>query len=128
MDIETIDRYWQKACELTSDLESDSGLTTPRLVDFINKRLPPGIEKITKTKVNYLHANGIVNPQTHGGGSVRKSWRYRKEDVRLVLLVELLKTEKELSVKEIKGWLRSLNDSQSRITTDTSTAIVSAQL
>jgi hypothetical protein len=118
MDTETINRYWQKACELTSDLESDSGLTTPRLVDFINKRLPPGIEKITKTKVNYLHANGIVNPQTHGAGSVRKSWRYGKDDVRLVLLVELLKTEKELSVKEIKGWLRSLNDSQVRIATD----------
>jgi tetratricopeptide (TPR) repeat protein len=121
MDIETIDRYWQKACELTADLESDSGLTTPRLVDFINKRLPPGIEKITKTKVNYLHANGIVNPQIHGAGSVRKSWRYGKEDVRLVLLVELLKTEKELSVKEIKGWLRSLNDSQLRMASDTPT-------
>jgi tetratricopeptide (TPR) repeat protein len=119
MDLETIDRYWQKACELTSDLESGSGLTTPRLVDFINKRLPPGVEKITKTKVNYLHANGIVNPQIHGAGSVRKSWRYGKEDVRLVLLVELLKTEKELSVKEIKGWLRSINETQIRIATDT---------
>jgi tetratricopeptide (TPR) repeat protein len=121
MDMETIDRYWQKACELTADLESESGMTTPRLVDFINKRLPPGIEKITKTKVNYLHANGIVNPQIHGAGSVRKSWRYGKEDVRLVLLVELLKTEKELSVKEIKGWLRSLTDSQLRIASDTPT-------
>lgn len=119
MDLETIDRYWQKACELTADLGSEGGMTTPQLVDFINQRLPPGIEKVTKTKVNYLHANGIVNPQIHGAGSVRKSWRYGKEDVRLILLVELLKNEKALSVKEIKGWLRSLNEASLRVVSDT---------
>jgi len=56
--------------------------------------------------VNYLRIQEIVNPEG-SGGEIRTSWRYTPEDVRRIILVELLKARANLSVKEIKGWLLS---------------------
>jgi hypothetical protein len=76
MTLETIKVYWQEACALTNDLYPEQLFSTPEAVEYINKHLPPGSEPLTKTKVNYLRAQGILKPVEHGEGEKRTSWRY----------------------------------------------------
>ena len=106
MDIDSINKYWQEAIELTIDLLPDEQFSTPELVEYLNNHLPPGHELMTKTKVNYLRDQGILRPKENGG-EMRISWRYTADDARRVILVELLKTHDELGIKESKCWLVS---------------------
>jgi tetratricopeptide (TPR) repeat protein len=102
---DTIKKYWQEANQLTAGLQPNDDFSTPELVTYFNDHLPSG-NKMTKTKVNYLREQGILRPKD-SGGEIRTSWRYTPDDVRRVLLVELLKTQAHLSIQEIKGWLLS---------------------
>src|SRR5437016_3776114 len=111
MTLELIKRYWQEACDLTAGLHPDEDFTTTELIAFLNERLPPDFEKITKTKVNYLRDQGILKPAATGG-EIRTSWRYSSRDVRRMLTVELLKKREDFSVQEIKGWLWSVEETQ----------------
>ncbi len=104
MNIDSINKYWQEAIELTKDLPPDEQFSTPELVKYLNSLLALDYEEMTKTKVNYLREQGILKPKENGG-EVRTSWRYTADDVRRVILVELLKTHESLSIKEIKVWL-----------------------
>src|SRR5712691_13347114 len=111
MRLESIKQYCQEACELTADL-LDEQFSTPEVVSYLNAHLPPGCEQMTKSKINYLRVQEILKPE--GDGDIRTSWRYTHDDIRRALVVELLKTRAKLSVQEIKGWLRSFEDAQSR--------------
>src|SRR5438270_6261339 len=109
LDSITIRKYWQEAKRLTADLQPGTQFSTPELVTYLNSHLPSPHEEMTKTKVNYLRDQGILKPQ-ESGGEIRTSWRYTPDDVRRALIVELLKTEGYISVKEIKGWLLSFSE------------------
>jgi len=104
--------YWQEASELTSDLQPGDQLSTPQLVKYLNKHLPPNAEPFTKTKVNYLRAQTILHPIEPIEGKERTSWRYTPDDVRRALVILLLKTRESTSIKESKWWLRSFEDAQ----------------
>lgn len=105
-------KYWQKANELIADLQPDAELSTPQLVNYLKKRLPDNAEPFTKTKVNYLRSQGILDPAGSREGKVRTNWRYSREDARRALIVSFLKTHENLSIKEIKWWLRSVEDTR----------------
>jgi len=109
LDSITIRKYWQEAKRLTADLQPGTQFSTPELVTYLNSHLPSPHEEMTKTKVNYLRNQGILKPQ-ESGGEIRTSWRYTPDDVRRALIVELLKTDGYISVKEIKGWLLSFSE------------------
>jgi hypothetical protein len=106
INVEQINQYWQEVIKLTTGLRPDDRFSTPEVVEYINGHLPADSETMTKTKVNYLRVQEIVTPED-GGGELRTSWRYTPEDVRRILLVELLKTRAKLSIQEAKGWLLS---------------------
>jgi tetratricopeptide (TPR) repeat protein len=109
-----IKEYWEEAFDLTADLQHGDLFSTPQLVDYLNKHLPPECEKMTKAKVNYLHTRDILKPMESGEGAVRTSWRYSIDDVRRALVIELLKTREHLSVQESKGRLKSFEEAQLR--------------
>jgi tetratricopeptide (TPR) repeat protein len=111
--LDTINKYWQEAIGLTKALQPDEQFSTPELVEYLNSLLSSDYEEMTKTKVNYLREEGILRPR-ESGGSIRKSWRYTSNDVRRVILVELLKTHEGLSIKEIKVWLLNLFEEDRR--------------
>jgi tetratricopeptide (TPR) repeat protein len=104
VNIDSINKYWQEAIELTKALQPGEQFSTPELVEYLKSLLSSKYEEMTKTKVNYLRDEGILQPQ-ESGGTIRKSWRYSSDEVRRVILVELLKTHEGLSIKEIKVWL-----------------------
>ncbi len=81
-------------------------------MEYLNEHLPERNEKITKPKINYLRTEGILHPLGSNEGGRRTNWRYTLDDVRRALLVELLKTQEDLSVQESKGWLRSFEEQQ----------------
>src|SRR2546430_9727242 len=114
MNIETIQRYWEEACNLTADLQLDQVFSTQELVEYLKRHLPSEGEQMTKTKVNYLRTQEILKPMESGEGAIRTSWRYSVDDARRALLIELLKLREDLSVQESKGWLKSFEEAQCR--------------
>src|SRR2546430_4134964 len=114
MNIETIQRYWEEACNLTADLQLDQVFSTQELVEYLKRHLPSEGEQMTKTKVNYLRAQEILKPMESGEGTIRTSWRYSIDDARRALTIELLKIREDLSVQESIGWLRSFEEAQRR--------------
>lgn len=112
MNIETIQRYWEEACNLTADLQFDQAFSTQELVEYLNKHLLSVSEQMTKTKVNYLHNKEILKPMGSGEGAIRISWLYSVDDARRALAIELLKIREDLSVQESIGWLRSFEEAQ----------------
>ncbi len=112
MDIGTITTYWQEVQKITRDLHPGQQLSTVEIMEYLNEHLPERSEKITKPKINYLRTEGILHPLGSNEGGRRTNWRYTIDDVRRALLVELLKTQEDLSVQESKGWLRSFEEQQ----------------
>ncbi len=105
-------QHWEEAIRLTSDLQPGQQFSTPQLVDYLNEHLPEGIEKMTKTKVDYLRQQDILHPKESGEGKIRISWRYTVLDARRAMLIELLKAREDLRVQESRGWLRSFETTQ----------------
>ena len=112
--LEAIGQYWLEAEKLTGNLQSGEQFSTSELVEYLDDHLPADCEKMTKTKVNYLKAENILHPIRSGKGESRISWRYTADDVRRVLVVELLKAREGLSVQESKGWLHSFDEARSK--------------
>lgn len=110
--LDVIRTYMHEITRATADLDDEQRFSTPELEKYFRERLPATAQPITKTKLNYLRSQGLLHPEVIGEGGQRTSWRYTPEDLRRTLLVELLKAGPQLSVQEIKGWLRSYAEAQ----------------
>lgn len=111
----TIERYRQEVLQLTADVDSEIRLSALKLIAELNRCAPAGIPRFTKAKINYLHKQGLLRPEVVGKGSLRRSWRYGREDVRHALLIEFLKRRLDLSVAEARGWLGRLEQTPLRV-------------
>src|SRR5262245_32754017 len=80
MSIATVRGYWDEAERFIAALSPPSPLTTPTLVEYLNRLLPSDCERATRTKINYLRKQDILHPMV-AGGDERKSWRYTPNDV-----------------------------------------------
>jgi tetratricopeptide (TPR) repeat protein len=94
-----IEALWRRAIDLTARLDPARRYSTPTLAQVLARRLGPGYEQLTKSKIDYLRGRGVLQPES--GGTERKSWRYTLADARFVLVAEILKKEYHLDVPTI---------------------------
>jgi tetratricopeptide (TPR) repeat protein/DNA-binding transcriptional MerR regulator len=116
MDSKKVEKYWQEVQQITQELEPGMQFSSfeaiDQLNDFLETLIPASKDHVTKTKINYLHTEGILHPVKAGGGKERTTWRYTSDDVRRALLIELLKRKEGLGVQAGKAWLEKFEEEQ----------------
>jgi tetratricopeptide (TPR) repeat protein len=108
--LELVAHFWDETEIYTRDFP-DTPLRMEPFVAYLNRLHIKDIQlKVTKAKISYLQeaqqGEAILQPRVLHQGKKRTTWGYSVNDARCVLVAELLKERAQLTVQEIKGWLR----------------------